>query len=325
MKDLEWTEEEMRKLEENLGRLGTPEERRASVDAIARAGVRLYFERLRNQVGQIRFMPAGLYPDAARPMRTAGPHMDRLEATTQVLEMVEAGSCSHVRGRALLEGVLGIQGEEALRLVQDATAVKFERETISIKKYVVGFVFDLRMEHGGSKQAPPTMVLLIRKAKPAWQAGHLNGIGGKVEAGETFPQAMAREAREESTGPSASNLIDVSAESWRHFATLTGSEVYNPSASLPAGVREEFEIAMFCTFVDGVVMERAAIATAINQEPLVLLSLERALTTDERVLPNISWLIGMALGKLRGESAERFVVCEVGAKPRGDKARAEAE
>ena len=41
-------------------------------------------------------------------------------------------------------------------------------------------------------------VMLIEKNRPSWQAGHLNGIGGHVEPGETPHQAMVRECREES-------------------------------------------------------------------------------------------------------------------------------
>lgn len=55
-------------------------------------------------------------------------------------------------------------------------------------RYVVGFLFT-REEH---KQ-----VLLIRKSHPEWQKGKLNGVGGHVEAGETFFQAMHREFVEE--------------------------------------------------------------------------------------------------------------------------------
>lgn len=40
-------------------------------------------------------------------------------------------------------------------------------------------------------------VVLIEKAKPAWMAGKLNGVGGKVEPGETPYAAMAREFWEE--------------------------------------------------------------------------------------------------------------------------------
>jgi len=40
-------------------------------------------------------------------------------------------------------------------------------------------------------------ILLIRKRRPDWQAGKLNGLGGKLEAGETPLDAMRREFREE--------------------------------------------------------------------------------------------------------------------------------
>lgn len=53
--------------------------------------------------------------------------------------------------------------------------------------YVVGFMFSPDRDK----------VLLIRKTKPVWQAGHLNGIGGKIEEGEDGQDAMAREFEEE--------------------------------------------------------------------------------------------------------------------------------
>lgn len=53
--------------------------------------------------------------------------------------------------------------------------------------YVVGLVFD----------ASNTNVLLVRKNRPNWQVGKLNGIGGKVEEGETPYEAVVRECEEE--------------------------------------------------------------------------------------------------------------------------------
>ena len=41
-------------------------------------------------------------------------------------------------------------------------------------------------------------ILLVLKDKPAWQKGRLNLVGGKVEPGETLPQAAVRELKEES-------------------------------------------------------------------------------------------------------------------------------
>lgn len=40
-------------------------------------------------------------------------------------------------------------------------------------------------------------LLLIQKNRPEWQAGRLNGIGGKVEPGENFLDAAVREFKEE--------------------------------------------------------------------------------------------------------------------------------
>src|SRR6187551_944090 len=41
-------------------------------------------------------------------------------------------------------------------------------------------------------------VLLIRKRRPAWQAGKLNGVGGKIEPSDDSPlAALTREFREE--------------------------------------------------------------------------------------------------------------------------------
>lgn len=54
-------------------------------------------------------------------------------------------------------------------------------------KYVLGFLFSADMQS----------VALIHKNKPAWQRGKFNGIGGKLEDGETAVQAMYREFLEE--------------------------------------------------------------------------------------------------------------------------------
>lgn len=43
-------------------------------------------------------------------------------------------------------------------------------------------------------------IVLIRKRKPEWQAGKLNGVGGKIEAGEVPYVAMCREFKEETGG-----------------------------------------------------------------------------------------------------------------------------
>lgn len=55
------------------------------------------------------------------------------------------------------------------------------------RQYVLGFAHSIHGE----------VVLLIEKNRPDWMKGKLNGIGGKIEPGETPEDAMYREFREE--------------------------------------------------------------------------------------------------------------------------------
>lgn len=58
---------------------------------------------------------------------------------------------------------------------------------MKITKYVLGFLFS----------PDKKSVALIRKNRPEWQKGLLNGIGGHIEDGESPLIAMCRESREE--------------------------------------------------------------------------------------------------------------------------------
>lgn len=62
-----------------------------------------------------------------------------------------------------------------------------------------------------------TSVVLIRKDKPNWQAGLLNGVGGKIEPPESPLTAMIREFREE-TG------VDTSKSGWQQFCEMSGND-----------------------------------------------------------------------------------------------------
>lgn len=57
-------------------------------------------------------------------------------------------------------------------------------------QYVCGLLFD-KLDH------PFGRVLLIRKQRPEYQKGLLNGIGGRIEPGEQPLQAMLREFKQE--------------------------------------------------------------------------------------------------------------------------------
>lgn len=69
-----------------------------------------------------------------------------------------------------------------------AAAVSDHRDNDLVQEYVVLLVFDESHEH----------IILIKKDRgPAMVVGHWNGLGGKIEDGETPQEAMSRETREE--------------------------------------------------------------------------------------------------------------------------------
>lgn len=81
-------------------------------------------------------------------------------------------------------------------------------------KYVVGIVYNKEN------------VLLISKKRPAWQAGMLNGIGGKIEPGENPLQAMIRECKEE-CNLDIENWEVLKTVSFRKDETLTYFKAYS--------------------------------------------------------------------------------------------------
>jgi 8-oxo-dGTP diphosphatase len=118
--------------------------------------------------------------------------------------------------------------------------------------YVAGFLFD----DTGSR------VALVRKARPEWQAGRLNGVGGHLEPGETGAQAMRREFWEEAG-------VDLTC--WEPFATVEG--VWGSV---------EFFRAFSTTALDEV--------STRTEEPIEVV---HALPRSDN-LPNLSWLIPLA-------------------------------
>jgi 8-oxo-dGTP diphosphatase len=108
-------------------------------------------------------------------------------------------------------------------------------------------------------------VVLIRKARPLWQSGRLNGVGGKVEEGEFAKDAMVREFEEE-TG--------VRVEDWDPFC-----------------IHEDFSHGVHVTFyrafgdVDGcrtITDEEVSIECVANLGQL-------------EAIQNLTWIVPMAL------------------------------
>jgi 8-oxo-dGTP diphosphatase len=115
-------------------------------------------------------------------------------------------------------------------------------------------------------------VVLIQKNRPAWQAGKLNGVGGHVEDGELFHDAMVREFKEE-----AGLLVP----KWEHFATLTGSNS---------------RIAFFRTTLPSL----DGIKTMTDEDILAV----RHGDLPDDVVPNLRWLVPMALSPELAEPVE---------------------
>lgn len=79
-----------------------------------------------------------------------------------------------------------------------------------MKHYSCGFMFRAVTSSGPTKER--ILVALVTKAKPEWQRGKLNGVGGHIELSDPSADfAMAREFEEE-TG------VRTKASDWRFFA-----------------------------------------------------------------------------------------------------------
>lgn len=111
-------------------------------------------------------------------------------------------------------------------------------------------------------------VVLIQKLKPAWQDGLLNGVGGKVEPGESGLEAMRREYLEE-TGEEIRD--------WECFATLGFPECYVDFFRSFAG-NDEF-------------------STARTMEAETVRHVRVSKIQYHLTVPNLKWLIPLALTK----------------------------
>lgn len=115
-------------------------------------------------------------------------------------------------------------------------------------------------------------VVLIKKNKPAWQKGLLNGVGGKIEGDETPVDAMTREFREE-TG------VATLPHDWTRITTMKCSSdavVHCFAARLP---RDNQNVA------------------SPTDEYVALFSIYDV-RNHPKVIPNLRWLIPMALHRL---------------------------
>jgi 8-oxo-dGTP diphosphatase len=128
-------------------------------------------------------------------------------------------------------------------------------------RYVAGFMFSSCRQ----------LVALIRKNKPAWQKGKLNGIGGKVEDGESSLDAMVREFAEE-TG------ITVMPEHWSDFCCMKG---------------EGFTVVFFASIGD------LGALRSMEDEQVEIVGLHEINLLRSDLVENLPWLISLALDHLQ--------------------------
>lgn len=125
-----------------------------------------------------------------------------------------------------------------------------------MENYVAGFMFTEDKKH----------VVLIQKNKPSWQRGKLNGVGGKIEPGETPSEAMVREFFEE-TGVTTSSC------NWTNIARIASETKSN--------------IYVFSCFNDDALSSRT-----MEKEVVYILKVNEI---PDNIIGNIKWLIHMAL------------------------------
>jgi 8-oxo-dGTP diphosphatase len=130
------------------------------------------------------------------------------------------------------------------------------------QKYVVGFMFDESMMN----------VALIRKQKPQWQAGLLNGIGGKVEENELPSKAMVREFNEEA------GLLTFVA-TWINFCSMSGTN--NDGG--------QFEIEFFYN------TGQPHRLTSMEAEQIEVVPTCDVASGREMCLGNVPWLVALAV------------------------------
>lgn len=132
-----------------------------------------------------------------------------------------------------------------------------------MKRMVCGFMFSEAFQ----------WVVLIRKTRPEWQNGLLNGVGGHIEYGETIGLAMAREFAEE-TG------VSTHPEEWIPFYTLSG----------------ENWIVYFLACVGCV-----DLAKTTTDETVCIVSTSEITPFNKALIPNLRWLIPMGIDAIQSK------------------------
>lgn len=111
-------------------------------------------------------------------------------------------------------------------------------------------------------------VILVKKSRPKWQKGKLNGVGGAIEEMESPQVAMYREFLEE-TG------IETSLDDWKEIATITE----------PNGVT---------IYIFAMVTKSRVDLSKVTDEEISYFDIYEVLTDKYELVHDIKWLIPLA-------------------------------
>jgi 8-oxo-dGTP diphosphatase len=140
-----------------------------------------------------------------------------------------------------------------------------------VQKYTLGFVFNNDL----------TKVLLIHKLTPAWQNGKVNGPGGKVEGDDNGDslKSIVREIKEETD-------LTTTPEKWHYVGRH-----HSPT----------FDVDTFSYVYEGKIED----AKSMEAQQIEWFDVS---AIPENVIPNLKWLIPMALEKVQDPKFKSYNV-----------------
>lgn len=138
-----------------------------------------------------------------------------------------------------------------------------------MKRFTLAFIFDSTLHH----------VLLIHKNRPAWQAGKINAIGGKVEKGEASLTCIMRETREETN-------LQTEPEKWVFLGIMKG---------------KDWQIDVFSYIYLG----NPTDAKTMEDQPIEWFHVHKL---PDKVIYNLRWLTHLAIDKHTNKDLETFTI-----------------
>lgn len=124
-----------------------------------------------------------------------------------------------------------------------------------------------------------SQVLLITKNRPTWQAGLVNGLGGKCEMGETTVECVTREIYEEAK-------LAIPAQNWQYITQI---------------IWAEWKVEIFATVFHGHMNQ----AQSQTDELIAWYSVGKL---PSNVMSNLRWLIPLSIDVMTKENPPQVSV-----------------